>query len=84
MNKFLIMIIVPEIEMNFETYIPNNKRVGTIKKYIYQSIIELSEGNLKKNEYEMKLIDRNTGKEYPNNVYIKDTNMKNGSKVILL
>ncbi len=84
MNKFLIMIIVPEIEMNFETYIPNNKRVGTIKKYIYQSIIELSEGNLKKNEYEMKLIDRNTGKEYPNNVYIKDTNIKNGSKVILL
>ena len=78
------MIIVPEIEMNFETYIPNNKRVGTIKKYIYQSIIELSEGNLKKNEYEMKLIDRNTGKEYPNNVYIKDTNIKNGSKVILL
>ncbi len=84
MNKFLIMVIVPEIEMNYEIYIPNNKKVGTIKKYVYRSIVELSNGSLEKKEEEMKLIDRNTGREYQNDIYIKDTNIRNGSKVILL
>ena len=62
----------------------NNKKVGTIKKYVYRSIVELSNGSLEKKEEEMKLIDRNTGREYPNDIYIKDTNIRNGSKVILL
>ena len=50
MNKFLIMVIVPEIEMNYEIYIPNNKKVGTIKKYVYRSTVELSNGSLEKKE----------------------------------
>ena len=37
MNKFLIMVIVPEIEMNYEIYIPNNgsmsSSVGGAKTY---------------------------------------------------
>ena len=38
MNKFLITIIVPEIEYECDLFIPNNKKVGTIKTSILESL----------------------------------------------
>ena len=34
MNKFLITVIIPTIEKEYDVYIPNNKKMGTIKKYL--------------------------------------------------
>jgi hypothetical protein len=84
MNKFLISILVPTIEMEFNVYVPNNKKIGTIKKTILNSIIELSGYNFQKEENEVQFIDRDTGKEYENNMYIKDTGIKNGTKIIVI
>ena len=84
MNKYLVTIIVPTLEMDFELYIPNNKKVGTIKNYISKAINELTSGQFTKDANSIMLIDRISGKEYLNNVFIKDTDIKNGTKLIFM
>lgn len=83
-NKYLVNLILPTIEMNFDVYIPNNKKVGTIKKKLLVSIAELSNNAFTTSFEELKLIDRETGKEYENDICVKDTGIKNGSKIIIM
>ncbi len=84
MNKFLVTIIIPTIELEFSAYVPNNKKVGTIKKYLLNISYELSEGTFNKNMNDVLLLDRDTGKELDCNMYVKDSGIKNGSKLIFL
>lgn len=83
-NKYLISIIVPNIELEFNLYVPSNKKVGTIKKYIISSIKDLSESNFNINENDVFFIDKETGVSYNNDVYVKDSGIKNGSKIIIM
>lgn len=84
MNKVLVTIIVPTIEMEFEAFVPNNKKVGTVKKYILKSIKELSNNNFERNEDAVKFIDRETNEEFPNDIYVKDSALKNGSIIVIV
>lgn len=84
MNKYLVTFIVPTLEMNFELYIPNNKKVGTIKTYFLKTINELTGNQFNKDVKDVIIIDKETGKEYLNNSYIKDTDIKNGTKLIFM
>jgi len=81
-NKYLITIIIPTIETEFNVYVPNNKKMGTIKNNLINSIKELSSENFS-NRYPT-FIDRDTGKVYANDVYVKDSGIKNGSKIIVM
>lgn len=82
MNKLLISIEVPSIEQNFDLFIPINKKMGTIKKYVIKSIHELSGGILKEKTY--LFFDIDTGTKYPNNVYVKDSGIKNGARIMMV
>ena len=82
MNKLLISIEVPSIEQNFDLFIPINKKIGTIKKYVIKSIHELSGGILKEKTY--LFFDIDTGMEYSNNVYVKDSGIKNGARIMMV
>ena len=84
MNKYLITVIIPTAEMEFDIYIPNSKKVGSVKKFILEAIAELTDNVYDKNINEVRMIDRKTSIEYDNNLYIKDTNIKNGTKLIFL
>ncbi len=81
-NKLLVSIEVPSIEQNFDLFIPINKKVGTVKKYIIQNITELS-GNILPDE-SFSLCDVDTGLNYKNNVYVKDSGIKNGSRIMII
>ncbi len=83
-NKFIVTIIVPVVEMEYDIYIPNNKMIGTIKKYIVTSINELTLGTFNKEPHEVNLVDRENGMIYLNGMYVKDTGIKNGSKLIVM
>ncbi len=82
MNKLLISVEVPSIEQNFDLFIPINKKIGTIKKCIIKSIHELSGGIL--NEKEYSFFDVDTGVKYGNNVYVKDSGIKNGARIMIV
>ena len=81
-DKLLISIEIPSIEENYDLFIPINKKIGTIKKYIIETIYELSSGMLKNKKY--TLYDIDTGIQYKNNVYVKDSGIKNGARIMML
>ena len=74
-NKILVEIEIPLIEKKYDLFIPINKKIGTIK-----SLIE--------NSYEIKedtnLYSKETGTVYDVNNTVRDTDLKNGSRIILL
>ncbi len=82
MNRLLISVEVPSIEKKFDLFIPINKKMGTIKKYVIKSIQELSDGLLQDKMY--FFFDIDTGTKYDNDVYVKDSGIKNGSRIILI
>ncbi len=82
MNKLLISVEVPSIEESFDLFIPINKKVGTIKKFIITSIRELSGGILSDKNY--LFYDLDTGIKYGNNVYVKDSGIKNGARIMMV
>jgi len=84
MDKFLITLIVPSIEKEYNLYIPNNKKMGTIKKYILESLYELSENNFDGNIENTLFIDRDNGKVYENDILLKDSGIKNGVKIVVI
>ena len=83
MNKILIELSIPYIEGSYNIFVPINKKIGTIKKYIVQSLSEILEDSTFENTI-FNLYDCETGTKYNNNVYVKESGIKNGSKLMLL
>lgn len=83
MNKILVLVYIPEIEQEYDVYIPINKKVGTIKKYLISSVEEFNDGNVSNIE-NLKLYDKENSMLYNNNTLVKDSGIKNGTKLILM
>lgn len=82
MNKYLVNIWVPFIEQEFEVYIPLNIKISLAKKLIASAIIELSNNNYIINNDFNLLDDKN--KVYDDDIYVHDTDIKNGVRLVLL
>lgn len=82
-NKVLIELYIPLIEKSYDLYIPINKKIGTVKKLIEEGLIELTDNAYKKSEA-ANLFSKETGKIYNVNDTVRDTDLKNGSKIILI
>ena len=82
-NKILIELSVPSIEKSYDIFIPINKKIGTMKNLIEEALVELSEEAYIIKE-DTNLYSQETGKIYDVNTSIKDTDLKNGSRVILI
>jgi len=83
MTKLLVTLNIPTIDSHFDVYLPINKKIGTIKKYLITTIKELTDGNFNIDLDKIKMIDQETGKEYENNTYLIDSGIKNGSQIII-
>lgn len=82
-NKILVELYIPLIEKSYDLYIPINKKIGTVKKLIEEGLIELTD-NAYKQSNETNLYSKETGKIYNVNDTVRDTDLKNGSKIILM
>lgn len=82
MNKYLVTVYVPLIEEKFDVLIPNSKRVIDIIYYSSKIINDLFDGEFPIKNY--NLINRNDGKVYDKNIIISDTDIKNGTELIIL
>lgn len=82
-NKILLEVFIPIIEEEYDVFVPVNKTIGTIKKIIEKGIIDLSD-----NGYIVKadtnLYSKETGSIYNVNLKLIETDLKNGSQVILI
>lgn len=80
-NKVLIKLIVPDIDETYDIFLPINKKIGEIVILVIKSINEHESLNLPNNKV---LYNRNTGKDYDPNDLIKNTDIRNGTSLILL
>lgn len=82
-NKILIELIVPDIDKKFMLFIPTNKKVGNIIGLLNKSIAELSCGLFVGNSH-TSLYNRTTGERLHFDALIRNTNVRNGSTLILI
>lgn len=80
--KMLIVLYVPEIEQQYEFYIPVNKYVVDVTKILNKAINEISYGVYPIKD-DPKLINRRTGEVYDKGYYIRNTTIKNGTQLVL-
>lgn len=82
-NKILIELEIPLIEFKYDLFIPINKKVGTIKTLIEEALVDLTDGAYIPKE-ESNLYSKTTGIIYDVNKTVRDTDLRNGSGVILI
>lgn len=81
--KVLVKLLVPEIEKSYELYIPINRTVRDVCKLINELVHEDTSGVFPIRE-DVVLLDRFSTNIYPYETYIRDTNIRNGSQIVLI
>ncbi len=82
-NKILIELEIPLIEKKYDLFIPINKKIGTIKDLIEQSLVDLTDNAYSPKE-DSNFYSKETGNIYNVNDTVRDTDLKNGSRIILI
>ena len=83
MDKILIKLYVPIIEQQYEIWIPANKRIYNVINLLTKAVNELYGGYYKVAKMP-GLYDKATGKPYDINFSIKETNIRNGTELVLI
>ena len=78
-NKILVNLYVLSLDKKYEVFIPINEKVGNITKLLNTTMFDSID--FEKNN---KIINIDSGELYLNNVLIRDTNIINGSKLLLI
>lgn len=82
-NKLLINVYVLSLSEEYEIYIPANESVKAVVDLIVKSVTELSDGRLDKNS-KYCLLDCESNMVYNYSLIIRNTNIINGKKLILI
>ncbi len=82
-NKVLVELIVPAIDQTYNVYFPVNRKIGNIINLLNKSLYEITNGSFIGTN-RTYLYDRNNGEIYPIDTLVRDTNIRNGTSVVLL
>lgn len=82
-NKILIELIVPDVEEKFNLFIPASKRIGNVIVLVNKSVAELTNGAYIGTD-RSALYNRDTGKMYEINDLVKNTDIRQGTSLILM
>ena len=82
-NKILIGLYVPLMEKSYDIYIPINKKIGTVKKLIEDGLRELTDNSYIIKE-DSNFYNKENGQIYDVNKTVRETDLKNGSKILLI
>ena len=83
MNEILVKLYVPTIDEQYDIWIPINKRIHTIISLLVKALTELSKGYYTPSEMPY-LYDKITAKPYDVNLKVSESDIKNGSELILI
>lgn len=78
-NKLLVELYVLSLDKRFEVYIPINDKIGNISNLLsknFQGMLNV--------EKQYVLLNLYNGKVYNNNEIIRNSDIKNGSKLLLI
>lgn len=79
--KVLIKLYVPEIDETYEMFIPINKTIGEISFLLCKLINNISKVYPIRNN--TRLVNRVTGEIYDRNITVRESNIRNGSQLII-
>lgn len=82
-NKILIELEIPLVEKEYDVFIPINKKIGTIKSLIESSLVELTDNAYFPRD-DSNFYSKDTGLIYDVNQTVRNTDLKNGSRIILI
>ena len=82
-NKVLVELVVPEIESVYDVYLPINKRIGNIITLLNKAVSEFTNGCFVGTE-STALYNRDTSFKYKMNDLLYNTDIRNGTTLILL
>lgn len=82
-NKVLVEIIVPAIEKKFDVYLPVNRKIGNLIEFIGKGITEFSTGAFVIDKTTC-LYNSFTGVRYNNDEIVRKTDIRNGTKLVLI
>ena len=80
-NKILINVLLPSLSTFYDVFIPINISVSELNNLLKQSISELAEYNF---DDKTRLYYQDDGNEIDASLIIKDTKLRNISKIIML
>ena len=78
-NKVLVTIYVLSLGETYELFIPVNEKVGNISKLLNTTLFDSIDFN--KN---YRLLNIETGEVYKNNDLVRNTNINNDTRLILI
>ena len=79
----LIELEIPLIEKRYDLFIPINKKVGTVKNLIENALVELTDSAYVPKD-DSNFYSKETGEIFDVNKTVRDTNLRNGSRIILI
>ena len=82
-NKILIKLILPELDMTFDVFVPVNELVWKIKKLLIKSVSDITDIPLNINNQYI-LLNKDNCRIYSNNDIVVNTDIRNGSELILI
>lgn len=82
-EKFLVRLYVPTIDMIYNVYIPINSRISNDILLLSKAVAEMSNGEFIQTNL-CRLYDRDTGELYNPDLLLRQTNIRNGSGIVLI
>ncbi len=82
-NKVLVSLCVPSLETKYDIYVPVNRKIYSVIKMIKKSLFEISQGSFNIDKDYM-IYNALSGSMYDINSIVRDTDIRNGSMIILL
>ncbi len=82
-NKILIELEIPLIEKKYDLFIPINKKIGTIKHLIENALVDLTDNAYVPRD-DSNFYSKETGQIFDINKTVRDTELRNGSRIILI
>ena len=80
--RVFVVIEAPIIDKKYELFVPIDRRIHDLISILKSSIPELSEEYYK--NHEANIYSKSTGKLYNANLIIKNTDIKMGSRLVLI
>lgn len=80
--KVLIKLIVPEIGEEYELFIPVNRTIKFVSNLLNKFVTNITNGAYPEKEV-VHLTNRRTGVLYDINSYVRATDIRNGTELVL-
>ena len=83
-NKILVKVIPLELDKSYDVFIPVNEYIFKISKMITKVAYNILGFDVNIMTKEYFLVNRKTGRIYKNNELVIDTDIRNGTELILI